>query len=381
MGSRAGSGAGCTRVGSKTGEWGAREHRWLRRNGNRHDTMTPGWVFLCSIAAGAFGQDRPSLQDATNRLRSVGAIDAPVCAGFTAIERERDGVWMANPQGASHLFVNGELFVGDVERRGYRGVPVFLRKGRNDVFALGIDNAFSLSFWQPTARVVMAAWDCFLPRHAEELQASTAEILSSDSWLPVFNASMRPCTFLHRHHGKVGLTGSLFDPGDWADGGRIVPLGIDHTRSFVGFMEDRAPFDETAGGWIPLRAYAEDGRLADLRVLEFRVKGNGRMARPSWPVLGMLAPCSGALRTIGGRGEPPARIRHARISPRRSAPTRVRSRAKATDSRGSRVPVGPRANPPTAEHRRLHGPSLRRAFEPSRLSLDGGSRRPGALGP
>ena len=51
---------------------------------------------------------------------------------------------MANLQGASHLFVNGELFTGDVERRGYRGVPVYLRKGRNDVYALGIDGVFSL---------------------------------------------------------------------------------------------------------------------------------------------------------------------------------------------------------------------------------------------
>ena len=74
-------------------------------------------------------------------------------------------------------------------------------------------------------------------------------------------SSTRRCVHarLTKHHGKVGPTGSLFYPGDWADGGGIVPLGIDHTRSFVGLMEDPAPFDETAGGWIPLQAYARGG--------------------------------------------------------------------------------------------------------------------------
>ena len=37
--------------------------------------MTAGLVCLCSIGAGAFAQDRPSLQDATNRVRSAGAVD------------------------------------------------------------------------------------------------------------------------------------------------------------------------------------------------------------------------------------------------------------------------------------------------------------------
>ena len=40
-------------------------------------TMTAGLVCLCSIAAGAFAQDRPSLQDAPNRVRSAGAVDDP----------------------------------------------------------------------------------------------------------------------------------------------------------------------------------------------------------------------------------------------------------------------------------------------------------------
>ena len=110
---------------------------------------------------------------------------------------------MANLEGASHLFVNGELFVGDVERRGYRGVPVFLRKGRNDVFVLGIDRAFALSFWQPSTRVVMADWDCFLPRREEDLHQPLAELLMGSLFVPVFNVSTETCHHLHRHYGRL----------------------------------------------------------------------------------------------------------------------------------------------------------------------------------
>src|SRR5260221_721298 len=88
---------------------------------------------------------------------------AGVVAAFTRVSVPRDEVRMARLTGGETLFVNGDGFVGDVSKRGFRGVPVLLRKGDNDLYVLGIPDSFELELWCQQTRVVVGTWDIAWP--------------------------------------------------------------------------------------------------------------------------------------------------------------------------------------------------------------------------
>lgn len=309
---------------------------------------------LFALGAGACAQDRPSLQDAPNRVRRVvrptdapeptsiprewivvestdepdsararlaialvehdfrfprageplawdasarwterealddGEIAAPWTIAATRVSFEAPGVWMADLDGAAHLFVNGDLFVGDPERRGHRGVPVAVRAGDNDVYVVGARGSASLTFWRPSDRIVMADWDCFVPRRAEDLDASVDDMLWGEIVMPAFNASSKPCDELHRHYGKLRLPGapSTFD---WRCGESTVPLGLTIDGTYLGeFGEDPDVWTERGAGivWLSMYVDEDDSHASDFDVA---LRPSGRIARPRVPLRGMLA--------------------------------------------------------------------------------------------
>ncbi len=82
---------------------------------------------------------------------------------YTALDLPVGGVMMADLQGASRLFVNGDGFVGDVYAYGKRGVPVALRAGRNHLFLAGFRSDPRLRLWRPPGRVFFGSWDTVAP--------------------------------------------------------------------------------------------------------------------------------------------------------------------------------------------------------------------------
>jgi hypothetical protein len=177
------------------------------------------------------------------------------CA-YTSIECDDDEVRMARLDGAEALFVNGEAFAGDRERYGFMGVPVALRKGKNDLFVVGCkDDGFSLELTIPKARLVIGTWDIRWPYCNAEAELQ----------VPVFNASLETSTNVHVHYGHAYVERPGCKPRvtDWRDGGHIAPLGIFLAASyFEGLTGD----DGDAGSpWegivLPLCIY--DGRDAD----------------------------------------------------------------------------------------------------------------------
>lgn len=91
--------------------------------------------------------------------------DPAVEAGWlhATVECEADGVFLADLQRAALLFVNGAAFVGDLYAYGFRGVPVALRKGRNDLFVAGLRGDPALVFRRPPAPLFDADWDVTKP--------------------------------------------------------------------------------------------------------------------------------------------------------------------------------------------------------------------------
>jgi len=92
-----------------------------------------------------------------------GSLEGRIGWAYTAIESDAERVWMAKLAGASQLYVNGAGFVGDVYRYGFGGVPIALRKGRNDLYVGGVRGTMRLELWKPPAELFVADWDATLP--------------------------------------------------------------------------------------------------------------------------------------------------------------------------------------------------------------------------
>ena len=88
-----------------------------------------------------------------------GSLDGKIGWAYTAIESELGDVWMAKLSGASQLYVNGAGFVGDAYGYGFGGVPIELKKGRNDVYVGGVRGALRLELWKPENELFIASWD------------------------------------------------------------------------------------------------------------------------------------------------------------------------------------------------------------------------------
>ena len=88
-----------------------------------------------------------------------GSLEGKIGWAYTAIESNLEDVWMAKLSGASQLYVNGAGFVGDAYGYGFGGVPIALRKGRNDVYVSGVRGSFRLELWKPENKLFVASWD------------------------------------------------------------------------------------------------------------------------------------------------------------------------------------------------------------------------------
>ena len=193
---------------------------------------------------------------------------ADIFAAYTRIASERDEVRMARLTGAEHLFVNGCGFVGDADARGYRGVPVALRKGENHVYVLGGAGAFELELWSSPVRVLLATWDLDWPAPDEQYFTYS-----------VFNADVEPVDFLHVHYGHFVTEDANCPPvlTDWADGGRLLPLGVRVSGSYwTQLASDECPFrgvDSPVAVRVSVSARDEKG--ADDQTLRGHIRSFG----------------------------------------------------------------------------------------------------------
>jgi len=184
-------------------------------------------------------------------------------------------VRMARLSGAELLFVNGEAFVGDPERRGYEGVPVALRAGANELVVSGFSGAFELQLWEPESRIVLATWDVWYPR---------AGAYPCDLVVPLFNASLLPCPSVHSHYDNANLDDdSMPRPNEWRDGGAIAPLCLVKKGGYLLSLGDSLDDFGADGALFPVCAFEYGDTNAARRVFRVRKAVAGSMQRPPRP--------------------------------------------------------------------------------------------------
>src|SRR5258706_2513448 len=169
---------------------------------------------------------------------------------------------MARLTGGETLFVNGDGFVGDVSKRGFRGVPVLLRKGDNDLYVLGIPDSFELELWCQQTRVVVGTWDIAWPGETTD---------GDEVVYPAFNASTQTAEYLHVHYENA-IREDIPPPkqvGEWNDGWSIIPLGVFMGWNYFGWlgMNDDSPRTEEEPAVVPLCVYANGDRCPDIELL------------------------------------------------------------------------------------------------------------------
>jgi len=238
-------------------------------------TPTPG-------SAGPLGDARWT--EAT--MPEHGELGGELGFAFTTVHSDHDDVRMARLPGAGALFVEGEGYVGDPERRGFQGVPVHLRAGENRIFVAGIRGGFELELRKPATRMVIGAWDFSCP------WMSRGDKFDRDGALavPIFNASTSPAKSLHYLYGHAQPDDGHAAPiaNERRDGGSIAPLCFDVRSSYLfGGLEfddqDRIPceWDQVL---VPLAARDEEDADADRRVIRLKVGELHSRAgvEPSW---------------------------------------------------------------------------------------------------
>jgi hypothetical protein len=223
------------------------------------------------------------------KMPAQGELKGEFCFAASVIHADQHGVWMARLPGASALFVNGEGFVGDPERRGYLGVPVELRAGDNSVLVAGIEGGFELEFWKPPARIVMGTWDLAHPF----LYRGCATDFGLELEMPLFNASVETVGYLHYHYGHAQCDDGSLVPvlTDWRDGGYLAPLGMIIKASYLFGTRDVDAGSECEHFLVPITAQDQNDADADRRVIELS-EGSARERAgiaPSWSDLGLDA--------------------------------------------------------------------------------------------
>lgn len=188
--------------------------------------------------------------------------EASLAAAFARVHVDADQVRMVRARGARCVGLRGELFQGDPEGNGHRGVPIQLRAGWNSMVAFG--QVSELELWEPTTRMVIASWAVVPPPVTRELSSwSFSEVA-----VPVFNASALPSNSLHVHYGdgvpdQDGLRPRL---AEWQDGGRIAPLALSVRHPYFGFLGVSIPGVEVASSssaLFPVCIYdSQDGDAA-----------------------------------------------------------------------------------------------------------------------
>ena len=169
-----------------------------------------------------------------------GEVGGSTAWAYAAVESPTARVALAELAGASTLYVNGAPFAGDAYRYGFRGVPVALRAGRNDVYVTGIREGFSLKLHEPDAPLVLAGWDATFP-DAQAGDASVLVLNASERTLDLERPSRR--RILPLEAAKIPLT---YATEERAPGKHVVPVTVGGsagtaTRSFE--VEIRKPLE------------------------------------------------------------------------------------------------------------------------------------------
>lgn len=256
----------------------ADEEQVLTRFALESDAPLPTATKRASDASGS-GERSSTAKDAPPvewlAVESQEPKDALVA--FTTITSESDDVRMAQLTGAELLFVNGEGFAGDVERLGFRGVPVLLKKGANRVFVAGIRGSFTLELWKPATRMVIGTWDAAWPGYGGEEDTEVT--------YPLFNAAMQPASKLHVHYGAGRLMGGdcRLHLTDWRDGGYLPPLGLRMSSNYWWFA---MPCSAPEGTFLeagPVCVYDDDDPDADRQVLRRDLRAPSDTTDPFTP--------------------------------------------------------------------------------------------------
>jgi hypothetical protein len=215
---------------------------------------------------------------------SSGGLSGDVPIATTNLESEVSEVRFARLAGASLLLVNGEPFLGDVERREYEGVPVFLRAGGNAIVVIGAHDGFDLEFWKPRTRMVIATWDVWYPRHHSGPFKGDDGAVSVCVW----NAATVPAADWHFHYGHLRPAGRIPDLTDWSDGKGLAPLTMARRTPWTVHLDDFSP-----ASWrdvaMPLATWSDGDATADRRILGLRSHHERTVPRPTraiaWPEL------------------------------------------------------------------------------------------------
>lgn len=93
----------------------------------------------------------------------TGALPGPFAWAWTTVESDAERVVLARLSGAARGFVNQSPVMGDVYGYGWPGVPVLLRKGRNEVWIAGPRGSASLRFVEPAGEILFGDWDLTKP--------------------------------------------------------------------------------------------------------------------------------------------------------------------------------------------------------------------------
>lgn len=184
-----------------------------------------------------------------------------VALAFTTVLRDAPCVRMADLQGAELLIANGECFTGDPERRGFRGVPIALRRGVNRLFVAGVRGSFSLSLAEPPGELVIGTWDVAWPGFGPDDD-------EHDVSYPIFNASRQPASVLHLHYGTAVNGSARCTPrlAEWADANPayLPPLALRLGSHYWTDIAGRNVDCSKPGAFSPVCVYAGDPARAPI---------------------------------------------------------------------------------------------------------------------
>ncbi len=223
--------------------------------------VPPNWISVSSTSEDPALLAFPWILDPTRESPHLGEsgwaaslappLASAACA-FTIVESDVDEVRMARLSAARWLVVNGSVFIGDPDRRGDRGVPIALQKGRNRLFAVDASADWELELWKPSTRCVIGTWDVGWPDITGQDKAF------GDLYFPVFNASVRPVSGLHVHYGHFFVPTDACRPmlTDWREVGCVAPLSMALGRIYYeGISDECGSTPGRAGNVGPVCVY------------------------------------------------------------------------------------------------------------------------------
>ncbi len=232
---------------------------------HRTDVTITDWLWLEREAPPIVVWQTHLVNSTPPSMRKKNGVSSPVWKAvapkataswaYTSLDAESAGIFMAQLTAAEILFVNGEGFWGDPRSYGFEGVPVALRRGRNDIFVTGIDGPFALRLWRPDTRCVIGTWDVRWPFVGEPLVAP--QYVEDTVEFPVFNASLRAIPVLHIDYAHVVPEDERFtaEVREWADFGFVAPLAMTWVQTY---FWDLSPRDDVQvpTAVIPICAYS-----------------------------------------------------------------------------------------------------------------------------